>query len=76
VFNLVQQRLVGVNHLKMVVAPIDSPQQLIDAIAFNIDIALWPNANTQAVELVYKLDINEFRGVQTVQLLVDSVEAV
>jgi single-stranded-DNA-specific exonuclease len=76
VFNLVQQRLVGVNHLKMVVAPIDSPQQLIDAIAFNIDIELWPNANTQAVELVYKLDINEFRGVQTVQLLVDSVEAV
>jgi single-stranded-DNA-specific exonuclease len=75
VFNLVQQRIVGKNHLKMVVAPIDKPQQVIDAIAFNVDIAQWPNSNAQAVELVYKLDINEFRGIQTVQLLVDSVEA-
>jgi single-stranded-DNA-specific exonuclease len=76
VFNLVQQRIVGQNHLKMVVAPIDNPQQVIDAIAFNIDTALWPNLDAQAVELVYKLDINEFRGIHSVQLLVDSVEAV
>jgi single-stranded-DNA-specific exonuclease len=76
VFNLVQQRIVGQNHLKMVVAPIDNPQQVIDAIAFNVDTALWPNSDAQAVELVYKLDINEFRGIHSVQLLVDSVEAV
>ncbi|MFT6309819.1 MAG: single-stranded-DNA-specific exonuclease [Porticoccus sp.] len=76
VFNLVQQRIVGQNHLKMVVAPIDNPQQVIDAIAFNVDTALWPNLDAQAVELVYKLDINEFRGIHSVQLLVDSVEAV
>ena len=71
-----QQRIVGQNHLKMVVAPIDNPQQVIDAIAFNVDTALWPNLDAQAVELVYKLDINEFRGIHSVQLLVDSVEAV
>ncbi|MFT6756386.1 MAG: single-stranded-DNA-specific exonuclease [Chitinophagales bacterium] len=76
VFNLVQQRIVGQNHLKMVVAPIDNPQQIVDAIAFNVDTAQWPNSDAQAVELVYKLDINEFRGIKSVQLLVDSVEAV
>jgi len=51
-------------------------QQAIDAIAFNIDIRDWPNSAAQKVQLVYKLDVNEFRGNQTVQLMVDQLEAV
>lgn len=74
VFRLVQQRLVGGNHLKMVLAIDDSGQQLIDAIAFNIDLELWPNNAVESVRAVYKLDVNDFRGRQSLQLLVDYVE--
>lgn len=72
-FTLVQQRLVGGSHLKMVLAPNGFDGLLIDAIAFNIDPKQWPNLAVNRVSLAYKLDINEFRGKQTVQLLVDNL---
>ena len=40
-------------------------------IAFNIDREQWPNANVRWVELAYKLDLNEYRGNESVQLLVN-----
>lgn len=73
-FHLVQQKLVGEKHLKMTLALDANKQQLIDAIAFNIDRQIWPNANIQKVRIAYKLDINEFRGNTSVQLLVDYLE--
>jgi single-stranded-DNA-specific exonuclease len=73
-FRLVQQRIVGENHLKMVLAVDSAGQQLIDAIAFNVDTKLWPNPQLEYVKVVYKLDVNEFRGRQSVQLLVDYLE--
>jgi len=75
-FRLVQQRLVGDKHLKMTLALDDAGQQLVDAIAFNIDPELWPNPNVDQVRLAYRLDVNEFRGRQTVQLIVEYLEAV
>jgi single-stranded-DNA-specific exonuclease len=79
-FRLVQQRIVGQRHLKMVLAPLcDSgsfSEQIIDAIAFNIDTALWPNQQVDQVEVVYKLDSNLFRERLSVQLLVDHLRAV
>ncbi|MDN4500825.1 single-stranded-DNA-specific exonuclease RecJ [Alteromonadaceae bacterium BrNp21-10] len=71
VFNLVDQRIVGQKHLKMQIQT-DSGQ-LVDAIAFNVDLDVWPNKQTRQVELAYKLDINEFRGRVSVQLLVDAI---
>ncbi|MGB0669784.1 MAG: single-stranded-DNA-specific exonuclease RecJ, partial [Porticoccaceae bacterium] len=68
-FVIVQQRIVGENHLKMSLAPQDQPDQVIDAIWFNIDTAAWPNSLLTDVNCVYKLDINEFRGLEKVQLL-------
>ncbi|MEW6998445.1 single-stranded-DNA-specific exonuclease RecJ [Colwelliaceae bacterium BS250] len=70
-FTLIQQRIVGEKHLKMVV---QIGNLAVDAIAFNIDVKAWPNQQCQAVHLAYKLDINEFRGKQTVQLLVDYLQ--
>lgn len=75
-FKLVQQRIVGQNHLKMVLAVDSAGQQLVDAIAFNIDNEQWPNDSVDRVQLAYKLDVNEFRGRQTVQLLVDDIQPV
>ena len=69
-FQVIQQKLVGEKHLKMVLkAP--GASDWVDAIAFNVDTRQWPNPKVQQLELVYKLDINEFRGQQTLQLLVD-----
>lgn len=73
VFQIINQRIVGKNHLKMVVS-LDNTE--FDAIAFNVDLALWPNVNSKHVKLAYKLDINEFRGQISVQLLVQALESV
>ena len=75
-FYLLQQKLVGEKHLKMTLALDARGQQLVDAIAFNIDPKLWPNTQAEKVRLAYKLDINEFRGNTNLQLLVDYVEVV
>lgn len=69
-FKLIQQRLVGERHLKVMVEPLGGGP-LLDGIAFNIDTALWPDPSVKQVELAYKLDINEFRGNRNVQLIID-----
>lgn len=69
VFQLVQQRLVGERHLKLAVKT-ECGTLTLDGIAFNIDRDAWPNPNVRWVELAYKLDVNEYRGRESVQLLV------
>jgi len=69
-FKLLQQRLVGERHLKVMVEPLDGGP-LIDGIAFNVDTTLWPDSSVRHVELAFKLDINEYRGNRTVQLIID-----
>jgi single-stranded-DNA-specific exonuclease len=73
-FLLVHQRLVGERHLKLVLAHPDRPEQLLDAIAFNIDLEAWPNPAVERVLIAYRLDSNEFRGRESVQLLVEVIE--
>lgn len=75
-FYLVQQRIVGEKHLKLVLATDVARQQLVDAIAFNIDVREWPNHGAERIRLAYRLDVNEFRGRETVQLMAVHVEAV
>ncbi|WP_322785985.1 single-stranded-DNA-specific exonuclease RecJ [Oceanobacter kriegii] len=70
-FELVQQRIVGEKHLKLVVQP-KGTGLLLDAICFNVDPALWPSPKT-AAQLVFQLDVNEFRGNRSVQLLVRKI---
>lgn len=72
-FRILQQRLVGERHLKMLIEP-KQGGDLIDAIAFNIDTSCYPDLSVKLAKLVYKLDINEFRGNRSVQLLVDHIE--
>ncbi len=74
VFKVVQQRLLGDNHLKMVLSPPADGRLLLDAIAFNVDRSCWPNEDVREVRLVYRLDINEFRGQRNLQLLVEHIE--
>ncbi len=70
-FELVQHRVVGERHLKMVLrAP--GEQRLIDAIAFNTSATQWPDA-TRRVNVAYRVEINEYQGKQSVQLVVEHV---
>jgi single-stranded-DNA-specific exonuclease len=66
---------VGQRHLKLVLMEPGSGLAL-DAIWFNIDTALWPDATVQRVRVIYRLDVNEFRGQRTLQLMVDHLQAV
>ncbi|CAD5107524.1 single-stranded-DNA-specific exonuclease RecJ [Zestomonas carbonaria] len=68
-FQLVQQRIVGERHLKVVLKSECGSVQL-DGIAFGIDREQWPNPTVRWVELAYKLDVNEYRGQESVQLLI------
>lgn len=71
-FALLQQRLVGQKHLKMVL--MDPASGLaVDGIHFNADLKNWPNESVARVQAVYRLDINEFRGQRSVQLMVEQL---
>jgi single-stranded-DNA-specific exonuclease len=63
---------VGEKHLKLVV---QKDGVAFDAIAFNIDINSWPNNAALKAHIAYKLDVNEFRGKRTVQLMVEHITA-
>ncbi|MGI2257900.1 single-stranded-DNA-specific exonuclease RecJ [Shewanella sp. GXUN23E] len=73
-FRLLQQRVVGEKHLKMMVET-ECGSLMLDAIAFNVDMSIWPDATISHVRLAYRLDVNEFRGNQSLQLLVEQIEA-
>ncbi|QYJ90773.1 single-stranded-DNA-specific exonuclease RecJ [Shewanella halotolerans] len=73
VFRILQQRIVGERHLKLVLES-ECGQTMVDAIAFNVDLTTWPDATIQYAEVAYKLDINEFRGNESLQLMVEQIE--
>lgn len=74
VFTLVQQRVVGERHLKLVLQPQGS-DLVIDAIWFNIDTQRWPDYSATQVTCVFQLDVNEFRGRQSVQLMIKDMNS-
>jgi len=73
VFRIVDQRLVGERHLKMVLS-LPGSSDIVDGIAFNIDPAKWPDTSVDRVRLAYRLDVNEWRGRRSVQLMVEHLE--
>ena len=77
-FKVLHQKLVGEKHLKLMLEPIykgHPTNVMIDGIAFNVDLRRWPDASVKTVRLAYKLDVNEFRGNQSLQLMIDHIEA-
>lgn len=67
-FSVIEQRTVGENHLKLRVQPADGGS-VIDAIAFNQAGDVYRGV----VQLAFKLDVNEFRGVENPQLVVEQI---
>ena len=71
-FDIVSQRLVGGNHLKMVLQ-LPGGKYPVDAIAFQVDVNRWPDHRATRAKIAYRLDTNEFRGKSTVQLVVEEL---
>ncbi len=70
-FRLVQQRIVGERHLKLRLTA-DDNSDIIEAIAFNqADSGRLP----ERVHLVYRLDVNDFRGLVQPQLIVEAIQS-
>ncbi len=69
-FTVVEQRTVGESHLKMRVHSA-AGGAVVDAIAFN----QAGDAYRGIVKLAYRLDVNEFRGRETAQLIVEQISA-
>lgn len=74
-FRLVDQRLVGERHLKLVLQTEDGSVS-VDGIAFNVDLEQWPNPTIRFADMAYRLDVNEFRGRESLQLMVEHLVAV
>ena len=72
VFKLLEKRVVGEQHLKLRLGMSNNDKE-VDAIAFYTSDADWPE-QCDFVRLAYHLDVNEFRGRKTPQLLVNYIE--
>ncbi|MFV0574335.1 MAG: single-stranded-DNA-specific exonuclease RecJ [Vibrio sp.] len=76
-FKILHQKLVAEKHLKLMLEPLFKGHPtgvMVDAIAFNVDLRRWPDASVKTIKLAYRLDINEFRGNQSLQLMVEHIE--
>jgi single-stranded-DNA-specific exonuclease len=71
-FRVVSQRIVGENHLKLVLQPAEGGD-IIDGIAFNTGPEV-PDFTHTGARVVYKPDANTFRGRTNLQLLIDYLE--
>jgi len=74
VFKVLNWRIVGEKHLKLELAKLDTGE-CFGAIAFNkTDVDLPAGENN--IHIVYRLDVNEFRGNRNLQVMVQHIEAV
>ena len=68
-FSVKRHRIVGEKHLKL---SLESDGKEIEAIAFNVDAEQWLAQPLESIGALYRLDINDYRGDRTVQLVIDS----
>lgn len=73
VFKVINWRIVGEKHLKLELAK-ESSGVCYSAIAFNKTDADLPVGDSD-IRVVYRLDVNEFRGKRSLQLIVQHLEA-
>ncbi|MFA5632505.1 MAG: single-stranded-DNA-specific exonuclease RecJ [Porticoccaceae bacterium] len=76
-FAVIQQRVLGGKHLKFTLAMPGDSAQLLDAIAFNVgeDIlsSIAARDNDRRVSLLYRLDVNAWKGRESLQLMVERI---
>ncbi len=70
-FALRGQQILKEKHLRMDLSPLDAPDTVVGAIAFNVQ--QWPAPEAEEISLAYRLEINEFRGHRRLQLVVEQI---
>lgn len=73
-FDVLNWSIVGEKHLKFQLLH-KASGKAVDAIAFNQTEKVLP-ANNQAIRAAYRMDVNEFRGNRSLQLVIDHIEKV
>ena len=68
-FELVEQRVVGEKHLKCSLK-LQGKNSVIEGIAF-----FQEKLNSKNVKVAYKLNVNSFRGNESLQLMIESIES-
>ena len=71
-FRVRDARVVGATHLKLTLSPL-ADDRLLDAIAFNAVVAGEKPQLPECIRIVYRLDVNRFRGAESLQLLVEHI---
>ena len=74
-FKVVEENILAGKYLKFTLSP-ENKDQLIEAVAFNIDIEQWPMQRCEVAHVVYRLDINEFRDRRKLQLIIEQIEPI
>jgi len=69
-FELLQQRIVGEKHLKCTLKLIDD-SSIFEGIAF-----FQEKLDSKKARVAYKLNVNSFRGNESLQLMIDSMEVI
>jgi single-stranded-DNA-specific exonuclease len=72
VFDVLERRIVGTNHARLVLR-VAGAHNSVAGIAFGAAEQAWYR-DSMRVRAVYKLDINEYRGVESLQLVIDYLE--
>jgi single-stranded-DNA-specific exonuclease len=68
-FQVSRHRIVGDKHLKLTLSA-DGVE--MEAIAFNIDVDTWVERPLSHIGALYRLDVNEYRGNRSVQLVINA----
>ncbi len=71
-FRVVSQRILAAKHLKLTLAADEEGGQLIDGVAFNVPEQFLVEL-PEELSLVYRLQVNEFRGREEAQLLIEQI---
>jgi single-stranded-DNA-specific exonuclease len=72
VFKIEDRRVVGGTHAKLVLSA-EGHHETVAAIAFGAAVQPW-FADAESIRAVFKLDINNYRGIDTLQLVIDHAE--
>lgn len=75
IFEVLEQRLVGTQHLKLSLKH-TAGGDVLDAIAFNVDLDIWPDYRIKYIHAAYKLDVNIYRGRSNLQLVIDVIKPI
>lgn len=68
-FIIHQQRIFAEKHLRLVLEP-KNGGPIIEGICFNVNLTKWPDQTIKEAKIVYHLDVDEFRGNQTLKLMI------